>query len=824
MKMQYYKPIFSFILFFLSIQSYSQHYPFTTITLKDGLPQACIFKVIQDKQGYMWMGTEAGICRYDGNEFVNYSYESGLLSNYIKDIEIDSRGRLWVGLFDCGAAVFDGSGFYTFDLGKTVGFNYLVDLHFSSNGDLWIADRDSGIVRIQMTQTPKVTVYKHNGLSKSGYKVLSLKNGDVLGLTANGITRFKKEDNYRGIDMNLGVCMSAYEDESGGLWIGGIDLLYYIKDDSIYNKSQLISAGQQIYDMLKPFANEGIYMATNMGLLIIGNKNKRLLTTHNGLSYDLLRSMCKDRFGNVWVTTYGNGATLVNKNTIVHYDTDGKGNDFCSFTMIEDASGDMILGRYMDGYYICNDSTFKKFDLGIPPNANPYNSVKDADQNIYLLTHNNNIYKVKNKKTIAKYHLNIPSTTYSILLMDSSRILLCTDAGAYILDEKTQKTEEVTNIPTAYFSTAFRDEDGFIWMAGDRGEILRYKDKSVVNYTSLLNPTRSGINQGLYDKKHHLYWFATDAGLVIWNGYKIFKLTTNNGVNSNVFYSITIDHLDRIWAGHIKGLECIDLEKKQIIHIGYNEGFLPMETNVNAAMTDSKGNVWFGTVSSVSKIDMAHFGRDSTTGILRLQQISINNKIVFKENYNDSVYPQLKLKHDENNLSFKVTSICFTNSKTVKYQWILEGEDKQWNEKADYREISYNNLSPGTYTFRVKALNPNGYVTNEIKIPISISKPFWNTFGFYLLEIALFGAIVVLSFFFTSINSENRFGQIMTLVAVLIVFEAILLMISSYTDKYTHGIPVFQLVMNVVFAATLHPLESGIRRIMKKIVSRKGRI
>ncbi len=814
-----------FYLFFCTAFSYAQHYPFKTITLKDGLPQACVFKAIQDQQGYIWMGTEAGVCRYDGYEFVNYSYESGLLSNYVKDIEIDPQGRLWLGLFDCGAAVFDGSTFHSFDFAKIIGFGYIVDLQFSQTGDLWIADRDSGIIRIEMPTplNPKATLFRHNGIATTAYKIMEAANGDILGFTGKGITRFKKNNNYEPTDLDIGPSLCGYEDPSGGLWIGGPGTLYFLQNDSVYDKSKLVDPDQTIYDMLKPFEDEGIYMATNQGVMIIENNQRTLLNAQNGLSYDLVRYLYKDGFGNVWASTYGNGATLMNKNMLVHYDDDGKGNDFCTFAMVEDELGNVWLGRYMDGYYICTDTSIQKADMGIPSGTNAFYSAKDKQNNLYFLTGNNRIYKVNKKKLVASYRMNIPSTAYCMLLLENQEIMLCTDAGVYIFNEKTENARHVEQIPSEYYSTVFEDDHGSIWIASDRGAILRYRNGAVADFTSVINPERSGINQAYYDRKHKLYWFCSDAGLIVWNGFKPFKITTNTGVKSDVFYSITLDSTGRIWAGHIKGLECIDLEQKQITHIGYNEGFLPMETNVNAAMTDSKGNVWFGTVTSASKVDVKHFGGDSTKGILRLQQINVNNQPRFTENYYHAEYPKLSLKHDENNISFQITSICFTNAEAVKYQWILEGEggDKEWNEKLNYREISYNNLSPGSYVFKARAVNPNGYITNEISIPIRISKPFWNTIAFYLLEIAIFGVIVFLSFLFTSRDSENRFGQIMTLVAVLIVFEALLLFLSNYTDKYTNGIPVFQLVMNVLFAATLHPLESGIRKLMKRIGSKK---
>jgi hypothetical protein len=114
----------------------------------------------------------------------------------------------------------------------------------------------------------------------------------------------------------------------------------------------------------------------------------------------------------------------------------------------------------------------------------------------------------------------------------------------------------------------------------------------------------------------------------------------------------------------------------------------------------------------------------------------------------------------------------------------------------------------------VRAKNPNGYQTNEIDIEIIVAKPFWKTAGFYLFEALVFLFIVFLSFRFTRQSSNNSLGQIMTLLTIFIIFESAMLYVSGYLDKFTSGIPVFQLIMNVILAASLHPMEQRIQKFM----------
>jgi hypothetical protein len=439
---------------------------------------------------------------------------------------------------------------------------------------------------------------------------------------------------------------------------------------------------------------------------------------------------------------------------------------------------------------------------------------------------NGKLYALANFKTVYRYNYHevewawhLPDTIVRVNaflpLRDGYSILLGTSQGAFILNENDGRLTQVKNLQGTSFVNAFYDDKNILWFTEDLGYIYRIDNGVATDMTKIINPEMEIIKHGRYDEIHHTMWLATERGVLAWNGNKTYKITTLNGLGSNLNYCITLDSTGRIWAGNLQGVDCIDVEQMKISHYGFEQGFLPIETNGRAAITDSRGNVWIGAVNTTSKIKVNELGKDTIGGILRLQSIDINEQEWYAENYYDTVLPKVKLKHDMNNLVFHVASICFTNAKNTLYQWKLEGFDKHWNKKINHREIEYSNLPPGQYKLRVKAINPDGFETNEIILPVYISKPFWQTGIFYLSEILIFILIVFLSFRFSK-SSKNRFGQVMTLLTILIIFESIMLYISNYTDRYTHGIPVFQLVMNIVLAASLYPVEQRIKRLMEK--------
>src|SRR5687767_8437336 len=94
--------LISILLFFLPAILVAQRYPFTSVTLKDGLPQSSVYGIVQDTKGYIWFSTGGGVCRYDGLEFKYYTYYSGLEAGHTQDISIDANGKIWVATFGKG--------------------------------------------------------------------------------------------------------------------------------------------------------------------------------------------------------------------------------------------------------------------------------------------------------------------------------------------------------------------------------------------------------------------------------------------------------------------------------------------------------------------------------------------------------------------------------------------------------------------------------------------------------------------------------------------------------------------------------------------------
>lgn len=810
----------------LPAKIHSQRFPFTTINVKDGLPQSSVFKIVQDSQGYIWMATEAGLCRYDGYKFITYSIYNGLGSKFVSDIKFDMEGRLWVSTMGKGISMFDGRTFHRFDESNGLPSNQIRSLEFTTTGELFICTLDTGVIKLSKNKKPEILLKKDGTKFRGTWKMNKLRNGDMLVACRDGAIVFKKDNNYQYdvICPTNQTLLNTYEASNGDIWIGGVNQLSQVVGNKIIDRSELLNTldGQpnnNVWDIFEPRDKSGIYVSTTKGILIIKEDKIKWLTTENGLPYDQTMDTYQDNYGNFWVGSYGGGAAILDSKGIDHFDYSEHILPLSSASLCDDHQGRIWIGTDYAGMFCYDGNTVKKVPdpgfknegliLGLAQNP--------VNKEILLGTLSGEMARINDGKVT--WVRNTPSGVINILhisFLPDGTAILSTQEGAYTLGLNENDPEQIEEIPDEYIRSSFVDHLGYTWFLGDEGQLLRWKGHEVKDYTSIVNPDISGLEQGLYDARHKLYWFCSNTGLIVWDGKGTHKFHTGNGLKSDSPWSITQDSIGNIWIGHEKGVECIDVDNKKITFIGYDQGFTPVETNSCVAMTDSHGDVWFGTISSATRVRIHDIKTDDRTGRLRVQKVLVGKKVKYEELYGDTACPPLILNYNENTINIEMAALCYSNSRDVRYSWYMKNYDEEWIIDNEHREALYTNLPPGYYEFHAKALEPNAFQTNEIVIKITIRRPFWHRPWFYIIEFSILGLFIFLSFRFSSNPNQNRLGSFITLLTILIIFESILLYLSTYINKFTGDVPVFQLVMNVILAATLNPLEHFIQRIMRK--------
>lgn len=822
--------LFSFYVIFIG-NGYNQHYPLTQLNFDDGLTRASFFEISHDPQGYMWLGSETSIIRYDGAEFIQYSNRDGIKGNYVLDIDYDENGQMWVSTYGGGMARFDGSRFWAFNTDNGFPGNYIRSAFMASNGDWWISAEDAGPIWVPKGKRPVVMNdwLKRPKPIMNPWSMMEDNNGDIWVAAIGGLGKFIKSKNYayQVVYSTPFTFTSVVQDKSGVVWAGGAYELIRVVGDSVINLKSKLPVGTIIFDMMVHQDNGKLYLGTADKLMVSDKDTFVYLDKRNGISNAQFWEVYEDETHAVWLGSGGGGVLKYDSKGIAWYG----GNDEMELEsaiqdIVEDIRGRIIFGSELNGYfYFENGKMHKYMQPEIANIVTGYGTDYDAKYDLAVFTSTNgSLVWLRGDKVVDHYKSERAGgvTIYGIQILDSNQVIYSTDVGCFSMHRDSIKPTRIESIPPIFFRSIFFDHDGYAWLTGDNGDIYRYKDGMAMNFQKQLNPDKYSVLTGYYDDYYKLYFFCTNTGLIIWNGENKFVLHSGNGLGGDVPVGVTRDLNHNLWIAHDKGLTCLNPETKFVRHIGYDQGFRSVSVNFRSLLMSKSGKLYTSSVNELYEITPADLIPDNLHTRLRLQEIFFRDKTYFKENYFTRELPTLYLEHNENSFQVDLAALDFVNAAKVKYSWKLEGFDNDYMPYTHLNEINYTNLPPGNYIFKAKAIDSEGFETNEVSMHIIIAKPFWEKLWFYLLEIGIFLTIVILSFAFSGKQSNNRFGQIMTFLTIIIFFESMIFYLSDFINPLTNGIPVFQLVMNIILAAVLQPVERLVKHQFKKAVEKKS--
>lgn len=342
------------------------------------------------------------------------------------------------------------------------------------------------------------------------------------------------------------------------------------------------------------------------------------------------------------------------------------------------------------------------------------------------------------------------------------------------------------------------DSKGRMWFGTDGGGITCYSGEHFVHYTSG-NGFFNDIVYSIIEDRDGNIWFGTGGdGVVMFDGELFTKYAEESGLNNNHVLSLTQDSHKNIWAGTRLGLNVIVADKLDQIQkksghflfksFNYEDGFIGMGCNLGAITEDKTGTIWIGTNDRLTEYRGQNLKSDIDTINIQITKIQLFNENipwtemianydttlllhngvkVGKFKYDDisawyGIPENLSLSHKDNYLTFNYTGIAHNQIKKIKYQYKLEGLDKDWNIPTDRTEVSYGNLKQGNYIFRVKAINSEGLWSKEKSYSFSIRPPWWNTWWFYSLFL-LFIVVVIYFIFKYRIRKLNKDKELLEL-------------------------------------------------------------
>ena len=780
------------IFFLLSKTIYSQYY-FEHYNIAEGLSQSIVYCILQDSKGFIWIGTQDGLNKYDGLNFHNYSNVAddtcSISNNWIYSIFEDSKGDIWIGTrrglnkYDSKTGCFQR--FYMTGMDEQSSkSNAIYGICEDNDGDLWI----------NSTQY----IYKYN-YKKFSFKRYCYNNERIKSILAyNSLPIINTKDD---------------------IWFGSDNGLYCFN-----KKSKSISRIEQInIQNIKSFDNQvnSLFLSNNENLWIgtddgiccynIKNKNfKQYLNIKIAGQLNVL-SLCMDKKNNLWVGTEGKGLIKIHSESFIskqeeievfQYNTNipASISENTINSLMFDKSDILWAGTNGGGINKC-DLKPKKFVLYRNSQvSNPINISSNDIASLFLENKNilwigtwGNGLNVYNRATgeVKFYSSKCPSNfkisndyVHEIERMKDGSYWIGTRDGIDIFNISKNKFEPIYEyysfINNAIFKNVriydiFEDNDELVWIASNKGlyKIDRYNE-SIKGYFSAFYPnlghnliysieedksgflligTENGVSK--FDKKNDFFekiffeencssrklfidsegilWFGVNSGLIKYNfnDKKIKKFTTKNGLANNIIYCLFEDNKKQLWLSTNRGISCFNKINPSFKNYDIKDGLQGMEFNINAGCKSTNGEIFFGGIKGINS-----FYPDSIFDNPNIPQIVINTFEVLNDNIIREIYinenSTIELSYLDYIFTIGFAGLEFTEPHKNKYKYMLEGFNKSWITTQS-NKVTFTNIPPDEYYFKVTGSNnDNIWNKNYATIKIIIKPPWHKTIWAYI--------------------------------------------------------------------------------------------
>lgn len=739
-----------------------------SITMDNGLPSNAVRSVVQGSKGYMWFGTDNGLCRFDGYDVRTYYNPFTTVDQFVSALTACEEGLL-VGCNN-GAYLFSNA---------TDRFQKLSDkitapvLNFSLDGDqnVWISTNGQGVFRYNRT-THELHQYPMKNIQGKVQSTLVDANNQVWMLCNQGEASIyhlnKSTDQFEAFPLKgdatmfHGMAMLATPDGNVyvGTWENG---LYKLNADG--SAEQLISGtlSNAVHHIHQLYCNDNksLLIASDDGLVQYDIQNRiwHMLSEVNNPSRSaserFVYGIADDNEGGTWVTTYYGGVNYLPSTSFEER--------FRAYSARLGGLRGNVVGRFFEDrqhrIWIATD------DAGLDcfnPQTNSFVSYPGkadmgkynvhalfADENdLWVGTYGNGVIRM-NMATGAQQVFSTDgmvsgSNAYCIYRDRKNRLWAATMDGANLFDEGQQKFSKIKLFKSLTIDIK-EDPQGNVWFATQGGGLWRLdKNNAWKQYKHVENDSTSlvsdQVNCLVIGEKGQLY-AATGEGLCEFLPSKGIFRRISIDAPSQDFTSLVISQ-GVMWISTSKGIvkytpgEPVQLFNKY-------DGLTCDQFMPNAGLLASDGRIYFGSTRGfncfypylvkinqvappVAITSVELFGKPIEAGSDQLEK-SLSHAA------------ELNLSHNENTINISFAALSYVSPEKNQYAYKLEGVDKDWIYTHEHR-ANYTNLPAGTYTFLVKATNNDGvWSKNEAKLKIVVHPPFWWSLPAKILYLLLIG-------------------------------------------------------------------------------------
>lgn len=772
---------------------------FKTLDARNGLTSSQINCIVKDGRGYIWLGTPAGLYRYDGYTFKNFQCNSqdgsSLPDSYIYDVQEALDGDLWISTASGMCVYHPQTETFERDMKQVYTRLGVSDIptivYIDRLKNLWMYVPQKGVLAYNMQQQLLYEFgYTDDAIGIPQGKVCSIgecRDGAIIVYEDGQLVccdimheqrRVWKTDEVAKKRLRVSSSLKVFADQMDNVWLYGQGTLmcYYKKantwDTAVGNSLGLTGTGvdRSVYGMAGD-RNGNIWIATDRSGLLRVNVNTHEMEPVQPIGLNDIprgegpintQSVYVDNTDLLWVGTERNGLAYYGKN-IYRFNADHIGD---VTAIAEDGEGKMwygtsdrgllgydgpISGRNVSALACTNDGS-----LWVGTKRSGLTRIKAGSATLYNAA--------DSSKTLINNHIN------ALCKDKTGNLWIATAGGLQVFNPKMNTfsayTKENGRLTTNNITSLFYGSNNCLLIGTGEGLMilnLSTTEKTVLtgNAANTTPLTNNYITQ-IYEDSRGLYWIGTREGINILSrdNDRLYYLTEREGLCNNNICGITEDGRHNIWVSTSNGISRVVVQRDHengtfnfgLYNYDTTDGLQSNEFNKGAILTKSNGGVVFGGLYGVNRLRHIDKNEQESLPRVMLTQLFVGEKeILIGHDYDGTiVLPQalnesksIELNNDQNTFTIKFAAGNYNQSERLQFMYWMEGLDDDWkNGDALLHGVTFSNLAYGTYTLHVKAVNADGAVSNQERaLEIHILPPWW--LSWWMIVIYIVGTILV---------------------------------------------------------------------------------
>jgi ligand-binding sensor domain-containing protein/signal transduction histidine kinase len=749
---------------------------------EQGLPQAPVRALLQTRDGYLWMGGDDGLARFDGLRFVPFGLAEGIKFGVVTALLEDFQGALWIGSAQDGLSCWQNNQIKTFKVADGLPADEVSALAQDRAGRLWIGTSgglvcwpdgrpgatnarpffsDHAITALREYQPGQIWI------GVKGVGVFQFSDGQMTPVVAAGFEALLKQSHCFFRDSTGKMLVSAGDDS---LLVWDAEQWHRYQVPRNLAKSYVNALTEELDGTLWAGCAQG-------GLLQFRDGKFSGSPTGVGLNGSIIESLLSDREGRLWVGTDTALNRIRHKSLFALSQGEGLGYGAAK-SLAEVRPGVLWAAKPNDGLYRWDGKSFGRLPArGL--------SAHDSQITSLLLTHDGfcwvatdkNLFLYKDPIAAVDETRMIKNTKPGIIALaegQNESLWLGTQGGKLWHLHAGQWSEETRLSQTNPVTAIITQANGDLWLGTAGGGLYRLPGESTNQSAVPISGLSSAVIETLYQDRQGTLWIGTaNQGMCRWRNGRIDNFTPGQGLPTHVS-QILEDDAGRLWLGGKAGIACVNIQRLDDLAAGkittiYPQMFGPAEGMLAeectsgffpAGLKTHSGLLWFSTTKGVVVIDPSVLPIANRSPNTVLEEVLVDgipdptlhgstprpaHPVGLATNALDQV-ETLRITPGHHRVEFRYTGLNFDAPGQIRFRYRLDGLDNDWSDAGTRRTAFYGYLPPGDYSFHVAACNSDGVWTlSTADLRVIVLRHFWQSWWFIAATGLSFLSLVIVA-------------------------------------------------------------------------------